>query len=157
MGSLIILVLMAVGYPFSHVLAGNPFLYMFAHASIAHLLLNGITLWSFGKFVEREIGSLLTMVLFMAAAWMSGIVQHIVTPDALLMGASGGIFALIALAVSLNPKVRIGVPFLMFPGPIVLAVIVVLSSACLAFGWLPSIAHAAHLVGIAFGLAVARR
>lgn len=157
MARLILLVLMLALYPLSDRLAGNAWLYMFAHGNLAHLAINAITLWSFGKPVERELGPAQTLVLFMVGAVVGGALQSIVTPDAAIMGASAGIFSLVAYMVACKPRVRIGLPLLMFPGPIVLAVIVVLSAACMAFGWLPAIAHAAHLGGIAIGLAWARR
>jgi len=157
MARIILLVLMAVGYPFSDRLAGNAWLYMFAHANLAHLAVNAITLWSFGKPVERELGPAQTLALFMVAAVAGGALQSIVTPSASLLGASAGIFGLVACFVMHKPKVRIGLPLLMFPGAHVLIALSVLSTLCLSFGWLPAIAHAAHLGGIAIGITWSRK
>ena len=157
MARLILLALMVLAFPFSHRLAGNAWLYMFAHYNLAHLALNAITLWSFGGPVERELGPVQTLGVFGVAAVVAGAVQSIVTPDALLMGASAGIFGLVAAFVALKPKVRIGLPLMMFPGPAVLAALALASILCMVMGWLPAIAHMAHLIGIAVGLAWMRR
>jgi membrane associated rhomboid family serine protease len=157
MARLILLGWMFLAYPFSHYLAGKPWLYMFAHASLIHLAINAITLWSFGKPVERELGPAQTLALFMVAAVVGGALQSIVTPGVAIMGASAGIFGLVAAFVARNPKVRIGIPIVaMFPGPPVLIVLMVLSLACIVFGWLPGVAHAAHLGGILIGLTWSR-
>lgn len=157
MARIILLVLMACAYPFSARLAGNVWLYMFAHASLAHLAINAITLWSFGKPVERELGPALTLVLFMVAAIVGGALQSVVTPDAAIMGASGGIFGLVAFIIARKPSARVGWGLLMFRGVYVLFALMLASVFCLAFGWLPQVAHAAHLGGIFIGLAWAQR
>lgn len=157
MARLILLALMVLAYPFSDYLATNPVLWMFAHASVPHLALNAITLWSFGKPVERELGPAQTLALFMVAALAGVMMQSIVTPHVPVMGASAGILGLIATFAMRKPKVRIGLPLLMFPGPIVLAAIAVLTTICLAFELLPGIAHMAHLAGIVVGIAWSRK
>ena len=157
MARIILLAALALGYPFSDRLAGSAWLYMFAHANLAHLAVNAITLCYFAKPVARDLGPAQTLALFMVAAVAGGAVQSIVTPNVVLMGASAGIFGLVSAFVALNPKVRVGLPFLMFPGPIVLAAVIAISLICIVMGWLSSIAHLAHLGGIALGLAWTRK
>lgn len=157
MARLVLLALLVLAYPFSDRLQGHAWTYMFAHANLAHLALNALTLWSFGKPVERELGVPQTLALFMVAAVVGGALQSIVTPSTPLVGASAGILGLVAAFVVRNPKVRIGLPGLMARGASVLTGVVILSGLCAIVGLLPSIAHAAHLGGIIIGLTWSRR
>lgn len=65
-----------------------------------HLLLNGVVLWVAGGQIEREIGSLSFVVIFFAGAIFGFLFgANFALPAVPSVGASGGIFAINAVAV----------------------------------------------------------
>ncbi len=162
MARLILLGLLIVCYPFSSSLqwhgdAWQLWTYAFAHASLPHLILNAITLWSFGRVVEMELGAPQTIALFVVASVCAGALQTFAVPDASLAGASAGIFGMVTAYACCKPDARVRVLMLPLGIKAALALIVAASLACIAFGWLPGIAHLAHLTGIAVGYFWTRR
>lgn len=149
MARIILLALMVLAYPFHF---ESPALWMLNHANLPHLILNGITLWAFAKPVEAKIGTGRTLALFFIASLAGIIAQQLATPGLPVLGASAGIFALIAAFVVYHPGVRIGIPVLMFPSLPVLLVLLVGSLVCILGQWLPQIAHMAHVTGLSIGV-----
>lgn len=141
---------------------------MFTHFSFSHLLVNMISLFFIGMFVERLIGrrryvwfylvsGLAAGLLFVALTFLGNSVpygsQIFGTPDLSAVGASGAIFGLAGLLVILLPELRVLV-FFIIPMPMWLAMVV------LIFGlWALSIAinlpigNTAHLGGLLVGIA----
>lgn len=78
---------------------------MFMHGDIMHLIGNMIFLWSFGLIIEGKIGSFLFTLIYLGM----GCVQSIFIQTIMLfseggaLGASGAIFALLALVVIFAP------------------------------------------------------
>jgi rhomboid protease GluP len=79
--------------------------YSFLHLTSIHLLLNLGLLWWVGSIVERRIGSLLMCAAYFLAVIISGVsivVAHLNAPrPGSSMGASGGVFGLLACALIL--------------------------------------------------------
>lgn len=144
----ILVVLMVLAFPLQ---LSSFFAYPFQHANLAHLLLNCITLWSFAKPVERDLGVIRTLGLFLAAAYIGGATQLLVTPDAQILGASAGVFALVAFFATVRPGTQIGLVFVALSAPVMLVVLYAASLACVIFNWLPGVAHYAHLAGMVIG------
>jgi membrane associated rhomboid family serine protease len=72
----------------------------FLHAGVVHLLLNGVVLYVVGGQIEREIGSLSFAVIFFAGAVFGFLFgANFALPAVPSVGASGGIFAINAVAV----------------------------------------------------------
>jgi membrane associated rhomboid family serine protease len=76
------------------------------HANVVHILFNSISLFSLGGLYERLIGRGRYLTLFVAAAIGAGIASTIATPNAVMIGASGGIFGLLgaSAAIALKPR-----------------------------------------------------
>ena len=79
--------------------------YSFLHLTSIHLLLNLFLLWWVGSIVERRIGGLLMCAAYFLAVIISGVsivVAHLNAPrPGSSMGASGGVFGLLACALIL--------------------------------------------------------
>lgn len=78
---------------------------MFLHAGIMHLVGNMIFLWSFGLVVEGKVGSLAFLGLYLGlGAAQAAIVQTLMLfSEGGALGASGAIFAVLALVVIFAP------------------------------------------------------
>jgi membrane associated rhomboid family serine protease len=81
---------------------------MFLHdpGTVLHLGCNMAFLAFFGTVVEREIGALRFLVLFLAAGILGGLMHIAVAPGATepLVGASGAVFGVVAVAAVLRPR-----------------------------------------------------
>ena len=79
--------------------------YSFLHLTSLHLLLNLALLWWVGRIVGRRVGGLLMCASYFFAVILSGVtivVAHLNAPrPGSSMGASGGIFGLLACALIL--------------------------------------------------------
>lgn len=72
----------------------------FVHAGLVHLGFNMIVLWWLGGALERYAGSLRTGVIYLASILWGAAGALLMAPDALTVGASGGIYGLmVALLV----------------------------------------------------------
>lgn len=125
--------------------------YGFSHGGWLHLVFNIIALISFGPTLEREWGHLKFTLAYTVTLVVAGLVQSAIT-NAPLVGASGALFGLFAAYTLAKPHARIVSP-LLFPMAAwkVLALYALLSTLALVFHWLPGLAHAAHLSGMALG------
>jgi membrane associated rhomboid family serine protease len=81
--------------------------HLFAHASPVHLLGNMLTLFVFGRIVERHLGPLRTLLTYLGAASVSTalslaaqVALHKSVPT---LGASGAIAGLVALGILFEP------------------------------------------------------
>ena len=81
---------------------------MFLHdpASLWHLGGNMAFLVIFGTLVERSIGSIRFLVVYLAAGVVGGLTHVLVNPAATdpLVGASGAIFGVMAVAAMVRPR-----------------------------------------------------
>jgi membrane associated rhomboid family serine protease len=71
----------------------------FLHASIYHLFFNMFTLWILGQLLEPAIGSVRFGLIFFVSVLAGSFGALLVDPNALTVGASGGIFGLMGAAV----------------------------------------------------------
>lgn len=128
--------------------------YAFVHASTLHLLLNLLALASFGATLERVYGRWHFILLYVLCLVGAGAFQALIATQP-TVGASGGIFGLFLAFAWQHPDKRVWVlipPIGAKAKKLVLAYAVI-SSIFLITGWLPTVAHAAHLAGMAFGAA----
>lgn len=131
--------------------------YAFLHAGFNHLLFNMLGLWMFGSELERLWGPKRFLQFYMAsvvaAAGLQLVVAAVAGASYPTVGASGGIFGLLFGFAMMFPN-RIIVP-LIPPIPMKAKTFVMVYGALsLLFGlngWLPGIAHFAHLGGILGG------
>ena len=71
----------------------------FLHAGFFHLLFNMFSLWILGALLEPAIGQLRFALIFFVSVLAGSFGALLVEPNALTVGASGGIFGLMGAAV----------------------------------------------------------
>lgn len=133
--------------------------YGFVHADIGHLAFNMITLFFFGREIERVMtgvtGSWLTYPLFYLAALAVSILpsylKHRHDANYVSLGASGAVTAVLFAFILLAPWTLIFVFFIPVPA-IVYAVFYVGYSLWMDRRGGDRINHSAHLSGAAFGV-----
>ena len=74
--------------------------YLFLHANMAHLLMNLLGLWWFGRWSEGLYGTGKFLFLFFAAGIVSALVQMYFAPQTMAIGASGAIMGLFGAAAA---------------------------------------------------------
>lgn len=77
--------------------------FAFLHAGIGHLVSNTIGLYLFGKPYERSVGAMKTLSTYLAASIAGGLLTIGFSPETSLLGASGGVFSMMAGAMLLDP------------------------------------------------------
>jgi membrane associated rhomboid family serine protease len=76
---------------------------MFLHAGLIHLALNSYVLWIFGNEIEREIGRLETLAVFLITGVFAGAASFAFASGfAIAVGASGAIFGLVGAFIAYN-------------------------------------------------------
>lgn len=87
--------------------------FQFLHADFGHLLFNSIAIYFFGSFVEQQLRSraFLTFYLLCGGAGALGysalVSANPAYPDDGVVGASGGIFGILAIAALIAPDMRV--------------------------------------------------
>ncbi len=83
---------------------------LFIHASWLHLLGNMVYLWVFGLPLERRLGSLGMVMVFVLGGAMSNLFVAVRSPDLTspIVGASGAISAVVGAYLGMFPSRRIG-------------------------------------------------
>jgi membrane associated rhomboid family serine protease len=123
--------------------------HIFVHSGFVHLASNLFALLLFGSILEKLIGSKRFLAIFFAAGIASGIADIIFYPAA--VGASGAVFGVMGCLAILRPRMIVwtyGVPMYM--------IVAMVLWAFLDFAGVfypDDIAHAAHLFGMALGIA----
>ena len=123
-----------------------------------HIVGNMIPLVCLGPALENFLGSWKFLALYLGGAVVSALCWFAFNRDAGegIIGASGAVFALIAAAGTASPGSRV-VVYLFFVLPIRMSLRVLALVVCgtevaqIVFGWMPEVAHSAHLGGAAFG------
>ena len=70
---------------------------IFGHANVDHLVSNLLYILLLGPMLEEKYGKRLIIVILSTAA-VTGIVHNLLSPNTMLLGASGVVFAFIILA-----------------------------------------------------------
>ncbi len=132
--------------------------YQFLHAGVMHLVFNLIVLYFMGPFVERAWGSKAFLKYYLVCGAAGGIVYTVlvllhILPAGIMVGASGGIYGLMAAMVIMYPRLKVLlwgiIPMTMY-WLVIMAVI--LSLLNIAVGKNVG-GEAAHLTGLAMGFA----
>ena len=131
---------------------------IFVHAGFAHLMFNLLGFLLITPILEERIGSMRWALVFFLGAMFGQLVFIIVHVDQpfVLVGASGGLMAVLGAFARLYPRERITL-FFPIPGlptvPVIWVAIGFLLFSFALAGSPGSIAHEAHIGGIAFGFA----
>ena len=131
--------------------------YAFLHQQVVHILVNMFALFNFGPAVERFVGAGRFTLYYLLCALTAAMTQLAVAEfdhsDAATVGASGAIFGILLAYAMFFPRTQLMVLFPPIPLPAwALVTIAGLIELFLGVtGLVPSIAHFAHLGGIATG------
>lgn len=134
---------------------------IFAHSmgSPMHIIGNAIILLFFGRLLEKIIGKKKFIYLFSISGILAGLAQVgtsiLIENTVGVLGASGGLLAIMGALTVYNPKMKVYLYFLL-PIPLwaitigysVLSVVGILSTGLV----LGNVAHTAHLVGLLIGI-----
>ncbi len=123
--------------------------HIFLHGSLVHLASNLFALVLFGSILEKSVGSGKFLIIFFLAGIFSGFADLLFYTSA--VGASGAIFGVLGALAAIRPKLIVwvmGIPMYM-----VVAVLIWALLDLAGFFYPDSIAHAAHLFGMALGVA----
>lgn len=134
--------------------------FQFLHAGLLHLFLNCFCIFMFGRSVEEAVGKAHFLKLYFLSGVLGGLFQSLLgylVPGYFgypVVGASAGVYGLIAAFTLLNPDGVI-LAWLLFP---IRAKYALMIAAAIALFYIlvpvqPGVSHAAHLGGIVGGLA----
>jgi membrane associated rhomboid family serine protease len=141
------------------VLAGawwQPLTYMYAHASVSHILFNMLGLFFFGSAVEEEMGSWEFLAFYHVTGILAGLASlgifvALSQYNVDLLGASGAVFAVTLAFAAYRPHARVLVFFVI---PLRARSMVVLFAAFEVFSQVldpfGGVAHLTHLAGFVF-------
>jgi len=122
---------------------------LFVHGGIWHLAANMLTLFFFGRFLSGLIGTRSFLVIYFFGGILGNIFFMLLgSPFAIVVGASGAIFALGGTLAVLTPKLRVFVIPIPVPLPLWVAVI----GGFVIMSFFPNVAWQGHLGGLIFGL-----
>jgi membrane associated rhomboid family serine protease len=135
------------------------FTFQFLHAGLGHLAFNMLGLFFFGRPLEDYIGKKRFLILYFAAGTMGGLLQALLgfaLPSllgGLVVGASAGVFGVVAAVSRLMPDLELLV-FFVFPmkARVLLWIELALAVICIFIPMQTGVAHAAHLGGILTGV-----
>jgi membrane associated rhomboid family serine protease len=121
---------------------------MFIHADFWHIFGNMVTLFFFGTFLVRLIGSNWFVLVYFVGG-IVGNLLYVLLGDSvsLVIGASGAIYAVAGALVVMMPRLTVRLYFL-FPMPLWAVILVFF----VAWSFVPGVAWQAHLGGLAVGL-----
>lgn len=136
---------------------------LFVHASWLHLLGNLAYLWVFGLKVEQNLGPLGMLLIFLLGGALANVIVALRLPEleTPIIGASGGISAVVGAYLGLFPRRRIGLflplgvylQFARVPALLVIGSWFTLQLLYTAFGPInAAVAWWTHLAGFALGL-----
>ena len=127
--------------------------YMFIHANLAHLVSNVFVLYSVGREVERDVGSLRFGLVYLASGVVAGLVHTAADPasNVPVIGASVAIFGLIAVLLLLMPFKVTTALLLPLPGVVMGLLLVLVEVAAVLVSVEPGVAHDMHLYGFFVG------
>ena len=123
---------------------------LFVHAGIGHIIANMITLFFFGRFVLGLIGERGFLIVYFVGGILGNVCFLLLPPSplAIVVGASGAIFALGGTLAVVVPRARV----LVFPIPVPIPLWVAVIGGFFIISFLPGVAWQAHLGGLVFGL-----
>src|SRR4030042_5091274 len=136
--------------------------HMFMHAGLFHIFFNMFGVIVFGRVIESVWGSKRIFILFfvsgLGAAGLQLLVYHLTGMTAVMVGASGALYGLLAAFALLFPDVELMIIFL--PIPIKAKYLVPAFAVLSLFLGVANfkgdnIAHFAHLGGAIFGFFIA--
>jgi membrane associated rhomboid family serine protease len=137
--------------------------YGFLHVDLGHILYNLLFLYFMGTMLEQELGSRRTLVFYLVALALAGACQLglglALGQEAPIMGASGGVLALVFALATLHPNMRvifIIVPLTLRALALIYGSIELFKAIMQVKGEVSNVASFAHLMGALFGFLAVR-
>ncbi|RLG55643.1 MAG: hypothetical protein DRN99_02025 [Thermoproteota archaeon] len=126
---------------------------MFLHANILHLAANVVMLLIAGGAVERKAGGAKLAVIFFSSGALGGYAYAVMHPTSTMpaIGASGGVYGLVAAMMLIDPFALTIVGFIPLPAFLGGLVLAGMEVYFIKAGAARYIAHTAHLAGMAVG------
>jgi membrane associated rhomboid family serine protease len=122
---------------------------LFVHGGIWHLIFNMLTFYFFGSFLSRLVGTRAFLIIYFCGGILGNVFFMLLgSPFAIVIGASGAIFALGGALAVLTPRLRVYVFPIPAPVPLWAAVL----GGFLIMSFVPGVAWQGHLGGLVFGL-----
>lgn len=81
--------------------------HQFLHGGFLHLLVNMFGLWFAGKALESLIGAKRLLLLYILCGVCGGLLQVALSPQSLLIGASGAVIGVVCAFSAVYPDLRI--------------------------------------------------
>ena len=79
------------------------FTHIFLHQFLFHLLFNSIALYKVGNIIEKKIGKMKTLLIFLLSGPLSSLIANfIIKSDGFTVGISGSVFAFIGISIVLS-------------------------------------------------------
>ena len=133
-----------------------PWMYVtsiFLHASIEHILVNMVVLLVFGTLLERRVGSMQFLLLFVLAGVIGNVGYQVTTTSQFTpsVGASGAIYGVMGALALLDPLQVVYLGFI-FPLPIIVIMPLYALLDFLGLFTTDNVAHGAHLGGLVLGI-----
>eukprot|EP00300_Choanocystis_sp_HF-7_P003809 c12905_g1_i3.p1 GENE.c12905_g1_i3~~c12905_g1_i3.p1 ORF type:complete len:261 (+),score=43.21 c12905_g1_i3:19-801(+) len=133
------------------------FLANISHSSFLHFALNMYTFQSFSEIIIDRLGPEKFLAGYLTAGGLSSLVFHAYSlyrkQNIAVLGASGGILALVAVVCEWYPDVKVQIFFIPYDLTLrtVLMAVVAFDVAGVLLGW-KVIGHVSHLAGVALGI-----
>lgn len=128
---------------------------LFVHGNIWHILFNMITLYFFGTFLIRLVGTRDFLLIYFLGGITGNLVfmlfaylNFLTSPYSIVIGASGAIFALGGALALITPRLRVFV----FPIPVPMPLWVAVIGGFVIMVFVGGVAWQGHLGGLVFGL-----
>ncbi len=128
---------------------------LFMHGSIWHILFNMITLYFFGTFLIRLVGTRDFLIIYFVAGIIGNIffmlfayLNFLTSPYSIVIGASGAIFGLGGALAVLTPRLRVFV----FPIPVAMPLWVAVIGGFVILSFFGGVAWQGHLGGLLTGV-----
>lgn len=120
---------------------------VFVHGGTWHILMNMLMLYFFGRFVLGLLGEGRFLFIYFAGGIVGSLLFVLIgEPFAVVVGASGALYAVMGTLAVLRPRIKVLVFFMI---PVDLWMVVIIGAVLLRQ---PNIAWEAHLGGLALGL-----
>jgi len=128
---------------------------LFMHGSIWHIVFNMITLYFFGTFLIRLVGTRDFLIIYFLAGIIGNLLfmlfaylNFLTSPYSIVIGASGAIFGLGGTLAVLTPRLRVFV----FPIPVPMPLWVAVIGGFVLVSFIGGVAWQGHLGGLITGL-----
>jgi len=142
----------------SHGMVWQLITYQFLHAGLFHIMANMFGLWFAGRVLENLMGPWRFLAFYLACGIAGGLLQILLVPGPMLIGASGAVCGVVAAFAALYPELQI-TALLFFVLPIRMRAkwlgygIIIVSVVLIITGLGGDIGNAAHLGGALAGYA----